>query len=165
MKGALRWIPVVLLTILTLATLSACTGFFRTNLPIPTIVIGRAVNQGGRWEVRISVANMPAGGLAGIAIKGDALATAEIDRSTLEAVGLNGFEVLFSDFVAPAPEGALCASNHRTAVEDGEILVLTFQATGAAPTIAIDGAKVELGSNANTLITTFDFSDIEYYTK
>ena len=164
MTDGRRWATALLAGALLLA-LSACTGLFHTNLPMPTIVVGRAVQQGGAWEVRISVANMPAGGLAGIAIKGDGLATAEIDRSTLEAVGLNGFEVLFSDFVAPAPEGALCASKLRTGVETGEILVLRFQATGTAPSIAIDGAKIELGTDADTLIETFDVSDVAYYTK
>ena len=146
-------------------TLSACTGFFRTNLPIPTIVVGRAINQGGRWEIRISVADMPAGGLAGVTIEGGGLTTTEIDRSTLEVEGLNGVEVLFSDSVSLAPQRGLCASNPHAGVEDGEILVLTFQATGTAPAITIVGGKTQVGGAVNILITAFDFSDIDYYTK
>ena len=147
-----------------LIALSACTGFFHTDVLIPTLLVTPAVRRADGWEIRISVANMPDGGLAGIAFKGDAITTTDIDVATLEAHASNQFLIWYYDFRSPYPQGALCATNHLRGVESGEILVLRFEAAGPSPSIAIDASQVELGSDANTLIAPFDIAyDVSYH--
>ena len=150
----------------SLIALSGCAGFFRTNVPIPTLLVTPAVQRAGRWEIRIAVANMPDGGIASIAFKGDALTTTDIDVYTLAVSSRNDFLSLYSDFRPPYPQGALCAVNYFGGVESGTILVLYFEATGPTPSIAIDASQVELGSDANTLIAPFDIAyEVSYQIK
>lgn len=154
-KAWSRWRVAALLAASSLVALSACTGLFRTDVPIPTLLVSPAVQRAGGWEIQISVANMPDGGVAGIAIKDNAFTTTDIDVDTLWARGLNDFQMWYYDFWPPYPQGALCATNAFRGVESGGILVLRFEATGPAPSIAIDPAQVELGSDANTPIGPF----------
>ena len=131
-----------------LLALSACTGFFHTDVPVPTLLVAPAFRGAAGWEIWISVANMPDGGLAGIAFKGDAITTTDIDVDTLVAHAANRFLIWDFDFRSPYPEGALCATNPFDGVESGEILVLRFEATGPSPSIAT-GTKLS-GSNRPT---------------
>jgi len=150
-----------------LLLLVACTGFRRTDVQEPVLIIGAAANMGGGvWEIKISVGDMPAGGAAAIAIKHNGLSFIDIDAASIQAEGLSGFVVVASDFVAPDPQGAVCAANAHTGVESGPILKLKFTATGGNPSIAIDKAEVEIASDAHTLIPLGDIeTDVEYYTK
>ena len=155
-----------LLLVGALVALSACTGFFRTDVPIPTLLVSPAVQRAGGWEIQISVANMPDGGVAGIAIQDSGLTTTDIDVGTLWARGLNDFLVWYYDFRPPYPQGALCATNASRGVESDAILFLRFEATGPAPSIAIDPAQVELGSDANAPIAPFDIAyGVTYHIK
>jgi len=161
-----RWRAIGLLAAGSLVALSGCAGFFATTVPIPTLLVAPAVRRANIWEIRISVVDMPAGGLAGIAMQNGGLTTTDIDVNTLTANGQNGFLVWWFDALPPDPQGALCATHAYSGIESGEILVLWFQATGPAPSITIDGSKIQLGSDANTLIAPFDIAyDVSYHLK
>ena len=154
----------ILCAAVVLLALSACTGLFHTDVPVPTLLVTPAFRGADGWEIRISVANMPDGGLAGIAFKGDAITTTDIDVDTLVAHAPNRFLMWYYDFQSPYPEGALCATNPFGGTESGEILVLRFEATGPSPSIAIDAGLVELGSDASTSIAPFDIAyDVSYH--
>jgi len=148
--------------------LTACMGGWFNPQLVATLIIGNAVAKGGNYEVLISVANMPDGGLSGIqfgTVGNEALTFTNVNMATVVAVGVSGFWVGPQQYTAPG-KGTLLAVNPATGVVGGTILKLTFQATAANPTVTVDKAKVTLLSHQNTWITTWDLdTDKAYYAK
>jgi hypothetical protein len=149
--------------------LTACIGGWLTPQARVTLIVGEPVASGGAYEVLISAINLPDGGLAGIQcgeLLDEALAFSDVDMSSVVATGLNGFLVTAEDFTTTANEGSLIAVNAATGIEGGAILKLTFQATGADPSVTVDETKVKLSSALDTWIALGQLvygSDKPYY--
>ena len=170
MGARTRLIVVAVLALGLILGLTACMGQWFTPKQVATLIIGKLMAAGNRGEVVISVANMPNGGLAGIRIGkvGDeGITFTNIDASSIIATGLNGFTVQAQDFATNAGKGCLLAVKPATGSVGGPILKITFEVTGANPTLTIpDASKVELSSDLNTLITTWTLgTDKAYYAK
>ena len=169
MRSRTRLAVVGLLAMGLAVGLTACMGGWFNPQVVATLIIGDPVAKGGNYEVLISVASMPDGGLASIAVDDLGFTYTNVDGSSVVATGLNGFVVLAQDFTTTLGKGRLTAPNAATGVEGGTIISITFTATGANPTFTIldvDKAKVSLGSHQNTWITTWDLgTDKAYYAK
>ena len=147
------------LTMGLLVALTACMGAWFTPQQKATLIIGQPVITGNRGEVRISVVNMPDGGVAGIKlgkVNDEAITFSDIDAASIVATGLNGFTVLAQDFTTNAGKGCLLGANASTGITGGKILKITFETTGVNPTFTIPQAnkvKLKLSSDLNTWIT------------
>jgi hypothetical protein len=98
--------------------LVACMGGWFTPQQIATLIIGNAVATGGNYEVLISVANMPDGGLAGIqfgTVGNEGLEFTNVDMTTVVAVGVSGFWIGPQQYTAPN-KGTLLAVNPATGI-------------------------------------------------
>jgi len=148
--------------------LTACMGGWFNPQVVATLIIGAPVAKGGNYEVLISVANMPDGGLSGIqfgTVGDEGLNFTNVDMTSVVATGLNGLTVTAQQYTAPG-KGTLLAVNPATGIVGGTILKLTFQATPANPTVTAVKAKFKLLSHQNTWITTWDLgTDKAYYAK
>lgn len=168
-----RLLGLALLAVLLALGITACMGGWFTPQLRVTLIIGDPVAKGGKVEVLISVANMPDGGLAGIqfgTVGSEALTFANVNMATVAATGLNGFLVTTKDFTTTPNKGSLIAVNAATGIEGGTILKLTFEATGANPTVTVEQAtvKVKLSSALNAWIALGQLvygSDKAYYAK
>jgi len=158
-----RFIVLSLLAFAVILTLSGCMGGWFTPKQQASLIVGEAVASGWKWEVIVSVVNMPDGGLAAIEIDEDGITLSQIDAATVSATGLNGFLLVIDDYTDPLPKGYLVAANAATGNESGPILKFSFDATGANPEVILDKAKIELLSDAFTWITDWDFGTKAYY--
>ena len=171
MGARTRLVAAGLLLVVVGIGLTACMGGWFNPQVVATLIIGAPVAKGGGYEVLISVANMPDGGLAGIQFGtagNEALTFSNnVITATIAAVGLSGFSVGAQNYIAgPPPKGTLIAVNPATGVDGGTILTLTFQATAANPTVTVDKTKVTLLSHQNTWITTWALEKTKaYYAK
>ncbi len=149
--------------------LHACTGNWFGTAEGPTLIIGKPVVAGEKGEVMISVANMPSGGLASIAIDDLGITYTNISPVSVQATGQNGFTVLAQDFTTTPGKGRLVAANPTSGSVGGTVLKITFTPSGGAPTFTIqsgDKGKVTLGSELNTLITAWELGTTKaYYAK
>ena len=157
-----------LLLVVVGIVLTACMGGWFTPQVVATLIVGDPVAKGGGYEVLISVVNMPDGGVAGIrfgTVGNEALTLTNVNTASVAASGENGFTVTEQQYSAPN-KGALIAVNPATGVDGGTILRLTFRATAANPTVAVDKTKVTLLSHQNTWITTWSLeTGKKYYAK
>jgi len=159
-----RRVVVGVLAVGLIFALTACMGGWFTHEQTATLIIGQPAISGNRGEVLISVTNMPNQGLASIAIDDQGITTANIDPTSVQVEGLNGFTILASEFVDT--HGCLAAANSTSGSVGGTILKITFEVTGANPTFTLDKTKVSIGNALNTLITTWDLNiDTSYYAK
>jgi len=159
-----RRVVLGLLAVGLILGLTACMGGWFTHEQKATLIIGQPAISGNRGEVLISVTNMPNQGLASIAIKDQGITTANIDPTSVQVEGLNGFTLLASKFVGT--DGRLAAVNSTSGSVGGTILKITFEVTGANPTFTLDKTKVSIGNALNTLITAWDLNiDTTYYAK
>jgi hypothetical protein len=149
--------------------LHACTGNWFGAAEGPTLIIGKPVVAGGKGEVMISVANMPKGGLASIAIDDLGITYTNISPVSVQATGQNGLTVLAQDFTTTPGKGRLVAANPTSGSVGGTVLKITFTPSGGTPTFTIqsgDKGKVTLGSALNTLITAWELGTTKaYYAK
>jgi len=168
MGARTRLVAAGLLLVVVGIGLAACMGGWFNPQVVATLIIGAPVAKGGGYEVLISVANMPDGGLAGIQFGtagNEALTFTNVDMATVVAVGVSGFWIGSQQYTAP-DKGTLLAVNAATGVVGGTILTLTFQATAANPTVTVDKTKVTLLSHQNTWITTWTLgTGKKYYAK
>jgi len=158
-----------LLAVGLILALTACMGQWFTQEQRPTLIIGQPVLTGNRGEVLISVTNMPQEGLASIAIDNLGITYVDIDGASIEATGLNGFDVLAQDFIITPGKGRLVAANPNVGSIGGTILKIAFETNGANPSLTIeqgDKGKVTLGSHLNTFINSWDLiTNTAYYAK
>jgi len=166
MGARTRLVAAGLLLVVVGIGLTACMGGWFNPQVVATLIIGAPVAKGGGYEVLISVANMPDGGLAGIQFGtagNEALTFTDVNIASVVASGKNGFTVTAQQYTAP-DKGTLIAVNPATGVDGGTILTLTFQATN--PTVTVDKTKVTLLSHQNTWITTWALEKTKaYYAK
>ena len=164
-----RWVVLGLLSVGLILALTACMGQWFTQEQKATLIIGQLVLTGNRGEVLISVTNMPQEGLASIAIDNLGITYADIDGASIEATGLNGFEVITQDFIITPGKGRLVAANSISGSVGGTIIKITFETNGANPSLTIeqgDVAKVTLGSHLSTLIHPWNLvTNKAYYAK
>jgi hypothetical protein len=138
--------------------LSACSGSWFTPEEEAGLIVRAPILVGETWEVVISVANIPHGGLAGIHIDQGGITTENVDESTMTASGMNGFVVTAQDYTDPEPKGTLIAVNPSEAITGGKILKFTFQATGESPVVTLDKSKVTLSTDLGTFVTSWELS-------
>lgn len=163
-----RWAVLSLLAVGLIFALTACMGQWFTQEQIATLIIGDPVAAGGKWEVLISVANMPDGGLASMAVYIDGMEYTVPLISNIVVTGLNGFTVLASEFNDATGKGRFVIANPATGSTGGTVLKLTFDATGVLTSadIAFDKIHTDLGSHFNTLINPWNLvTDKAYYAK
>ncbi len=159
----------ILLLVTLVLVLTSCFGNWFTAPTIAKLIVSDPVSVGGRYEVMISVTDMPSGGVAGIQFGTEtdpAIAFTNVDVSTITADGLSGFEVPSQKYTAGDPaQGCLMAVNGAASIESGPVLKLSFEATGD-PTVTVDEGRVSLSNGAPGWITGWDAAtDIAYYTK
>ena len=160
MRASNRRKLVFLLGVGLILALSACMGHWFTPKQVPTLIIGNPQIFGLKGEVIMSVANMPQGGLASIAIAnlGITYNNLSIVPASITATGLNGFRVLAQDFITTPGKGRLVAANAPSGLGSGTILKITFRVAGPGATFGVlpaDKGKVTLGSDHNTLTTNW----------
>jgi len=168
MGARVRWLGLVLLAAGTVF-LAGCFGQLFSSGLLPTLIIGEIQVVGDQGEVIFSVADMPDGGLAGIAINNLGITYQDIDGTTMVATGMNGFDVFAPDFTTTLGKGRLVAVNAAGAVVGGPIFRITFTVNGANPDVTIDPADkglVTLSSDLGTLIDPWDLGTPKaYYAK
>lgn len=166
-----RLLCLALLAVVLALGLTACMGGWFTPQLRATLIVGDPVAKGGKFEVIISVTNMPDGGLASIAVDADGMTYDNAKISNIGATGLNGFTVTASEFNDATGKGRFVIANPATGVEGGTILKLTFDANAAVTSADIGSSrftksKITLGSDLNTLITTWTLGTAKaYYAK
>jgi len=160
----------IALLIAVALSLAACFGHWFTPPQIAVLIVGPPVPKDEQYEVLISVADMPDSGLAAIQLGSIAQPAIEfsnnVNASTVTAEGLNGFRVTAQGYTAGPPvEGSLIAVYGGVALESGQVLKLSFEATGV-PTVTLDEARITLASAAPAWIAGWDLvTDVAYYTK
>ncbi|MFC2108136.1 hypothetical protein ACFLS5_01590 [Candidatus Bipolaricaulota bacterium] len=160
----------ILLLVGLAVTLTACFGHWFTPPQTGTLIVGASVPKGGRYELLISVADMPDGGVAGIELGTDTLPAIgfsnNVDGTTIVAEGLSGFRVTAQSYTAAAPiEGSLIAVYGGAPIEGGPVVKLSFEATGD-PTVTLDEAQIVLTNDVPTWIAGWDLeTGAAYYTK
>jgi hypothetical protein len=160
---------ILLLVALTLI-LTACFGQWFTPPQLGKLIVGAPIRVGGGYEVLISVADMPDGGVAGIelgTIAQPAIAFSDnVDGTTIVAEGLSGFWVTAQGYaVGPPIEGYLIAVYGGAPIEGGPVVKLSFEATGD-PTVTLDDTQIVLTSDVPTWIAGWDLATgAAYYTK
>jgi len=165
-----RHVGSILLLVGLAVTLTACFGHWFTPLQTGTLIVGPPVPVGGRYEVLISVVDMPDGGVAGIELGTDtwpAIAFSnDVDAATIAAEGVSGFRVTAEDYdTGPPAQGCLVAVYGGVPIESGQVLKLSFEATGV-PTVTLDEAQIVLTNDVPTWITGWDLTTgAAYYTK
>jgi hypothetical protein len=163
-------VGLILLLVGLAVTLTACFGHWFTPPQTGTLIVGASVQVGGRYELLISVADMPDGGVAGIELGTDALPAIgfsnNVDGTTIVAEGLSGFRVTAQSYTAAAPiEGSLIAVYGGAPIEGGPVLKLSFEATGD-PTVTLDETRINLASAIPAWIVGWDLeTGADYYTK
>jgi hypothetical protein len=170
-KARIQAIVAGMLAVGLIVGLSACMGHWFTPPQVATLIVGDPVASGGKWKVLISVANMPNGGLASMAVDADGITYNNAKISNIVATGLNGSTVLASEFDDATGKGRFVIANLATGSVGGTILEFTFD-TNATVTSAdlgsagFDKTKITLGSDINTLITTWSLGTTKaYYAK
>ena len=159
----------VLLLVAVTLTLTACFGHWFTPPQLATLIVGPPVGINGRYEVLISVADMPDGGVAGIqlgTVALPAIAFGNVDVATIVAEGLSGFRVTAQSYTAGDPaKGCVIAVYGGAPIVSGSVLKLTFEATGA-PAVTLDDTRIWLTNDVPTWIAGWDLeTGAEYYTK
>jgi hypothetical protein len=170
MASKAKHVVSILLVVSLALILAACIGHWFTPPQIGKLIVGPPVPKDGQYEVLISVADMPDGGVAGVQLGSIAQPAIEfsnnVDVSTVTAEGLNGFRVTAQGYTAGPPvEGSLIAVYGGVALESGQVLKLTFEATGD-PTVTLDDTRIDLASAAPAWVAGWDLvTDVAYYTK
>jgi hypothetical protein len=159
---------VLLLVAVTLA-LTACFGHWFTPPQLATLIVGPVVGINGRYEVLISVADMPDGGVAGIqlgTVALPAIAFVNVDVATIVAEGLSGFRVTAQSYTAGDPaKGCVIAVYGGAPIVSGSVLKLAFEAA-VAPAVTLDDTRIWLCNDVPTWIAGWDLeTGAEYYTK
>ena len=116
------------LVLLWVLILAGCFGPWFSSEPMPTLSLGEPAIENGQGSIRISVADMPNGGLAGIHVALGGLLYSREKVLNLAVEGLNGFIVLIQQFVDG--EGGFILVN-ASGIESGPILQLTFDVHGS----------------------------------
>ena len=172
MGARIRLVVVGLLAVGLILGITACMGRWFTPKQVATLIVGDPVATGGKYEVLISVANMPDGGLASMAVDVDGMTYNTTKISNIVATGLNGFMVPASEFNDATGKGRFVIANPNAGSVGGTVAKLTFDANAAVTSADIGSSrftksKITLGSALNTLITTWDLSSnaADYYAK
>ncbi len=148
------------------ASLSACVADWSGAPPAATLVVGKPRVTAERGGVLIYVTSMPGEGLAAISIGDLGLTFSDIVPASIEAIGVNGFTVLASDFSTTLGKGRLVAVNPSCGIAGGTAIRITFETCGEAPLLVIlaeDKPKVVLGSAQNTRITSWTLGTEKSY--
>ena len=160
-----------MLVFLALAlALTSCMGQWFTPLLTGKLIAGPPVRVGAQYEVLISVADMPDGGVAGIQLGTDTepaiTFTNNVDGLTITAEGLSGFRVTAQSYTAGPPvEGCLIAVYGGAPIESGPVVKLSFEATGL-PEVTLIEARVVLANDLPAWIAGWGLvTDAAYYTK
>jgi len=152
-----------------LLALSGCSGFFSTPPQLGTLIVGSVQRTGASGYVLVSVADMPGGGLAAVKlgeVGHEAILLTDIDPASVKIEGKNGFILLAQKFGASG--GVVVAADAAGGVVGGEVLKFTFTVTGPNPAFAVVKANIELASDAEAFITTWNLkttADYDYYTR
>ena len=159
----------ILLLLALAGTLTACFGHWFTPPQLAVLIVGPPVAQGGRYEVILSVADMPDGGVAGIQLGTVALPAIEftnVDVATITAEGASGFRVTAQDYTAGPPiAGCLVAAYGGAPIVSGPVLRLSFEATGV-PTVTLDETRIRLTNDVPMWIAGWNLdAGAAYYTK
>ncbi len=149
--------------------LTSCFGHWLTPPTIAKLILSDPIRVGGKYEVLISVTDMPDGGIAGIQLGTEAqpaITFTNVDVTTITTEGLNGFEVTSQTYTAgPPAKGCLIAVNGAASIESGTVLKLSFEATGD-PTVTLDENLVSPANGVPAWIFAWDLAiDVAYYTK
>lgn len=163
-----RRLGLLVVTASLVLALTSCFGHWFTPPTIGKLIVSDPIRAGGKYEVLISVVDMPDGGVAGIqlgTIAQPAIAFTDVVVATITAEGLNGFQVNSQAYSARPPvEGCLVAVYGAAPVESGPVLKLSFEATGD-PTVTLHETLVSLANAVPAWITAWDLvAGAAYYT-
>ena len=170
MTSLARRLVSILVLVGLLLSLAACFGHWFTPPQLAVLIVSPPIPKGGRYEVLISVAKMPDGGVAGIQLGTVALPaiefSADVDSATIVAEGLSGFRVTAESYTAGPPvEGCLIAAYGGVPIVSGPVLKLSFEATGV-PTVTLDETRISLASAVPAWIAGWSLdTGADYYTK
>jgi hypothetical protein len=146
--------------------LSACMGNWLGTQTKATLIIGDPVVSTGKGQLILSVSDMPDEGLASLAVYLGGMTYVTTKVSNVVVTGMNGFTVLASQFVGG--NGGFVIVNPTSGTVTGPVAKLEFDVTGTVASTDFTFAKtnITLGSELNTLITTWDLGTGKaYYAK
>jgi hypothetical protein len=106
-------------------TLSGCIGAWFGRDTKPRLFLSSPANIGDEWEIVLSVAKMPQGGLAAIHVHPGGLFYSPGGLSRLDVQGLNGF-IAVASHVDEDGKASFILLNVAAGVETGDIARLTF---------------------------------------
>ena len=148
--------------------LYACTGSWVNPGYRASLVIGAPVVTGTHGEVLISVAEMPEGGMASLAVDLSGMSYDNLKIKDVAIKGLNGFIVLAREFNDSIGEGRFVIANPNAGSVGGPVAKLLFNVAGSlAPgDLLFDRGHITIGSHLNTLITDWELiTGKAYYAK
>ena len=165
---AKRFGSILLLVALSLI-LTACFGHWFTPPQTGKLIVGPPVRIATHYEVLISVADMPDGGVAGVQLGTVALPAIEfanVNAATIVAEGSSGFEITAQGYsAAPPVEGYLVAVYSGAPIVAGPILKLSFEAMGV-PTVTLNDSRIWLTNDVPAWIAGWSLeTGAAYYTK
>jgi len=120
----------------------------------PSLLASDPVVTGTTGTVILSVENMPAGGLASIAVQTDGVTYDKNTISNIHVAPLSGFVTLAQDFNDSTGKGAFVLANATGGVTTGPIASLVFTVSSSIDPqpFTFDISKIELGSASNALV-------------
>ena len=168
MRGRIQIALLAVLATGLVLGLSACMGNWLGTPTKATLIIGDPVLSTGKGQVILSVADMPQEGLASLAVDLDGMTYPGAKVSHVVVTGINGFTVLASQFNDVTGKGRFVIVNPTSGTVTGPVAKLEFDMTGTVTKtdFVFLKTKIELGSELNTLITTWDLETGKaYYAK
>ncbi len=139
-----------------IACLTGCLmGGWWSDATVATLVIGEVANTGATGEILLSVRDMPAGGLASIAVVIGGMTYDDERISSVTIEGLDGFTVLASEFDDATGRAGFLLAHPSGGLVDGDFARLTFDTTSSASVrtdFDFDEAQITLGDDNNETI-------------
>jgi len=162
MIGSPRAVSILAMLLALILVLAGCMRWFTPRQEVE-LVFSEPTGTGGHGEVRVSVLNVPDGGLASMSI--DSLLGFLGGMGNVTVTPSSGFRIL-AEYVDEA-SGIMKVAAVRSAggLDSGTILTLSYETAG---TPDLDFGKigtVVLGTDDNTRVTYRGVSEADYYTK
>lgn len=158
---ASRWGILCVIGLVVAIGLSACMDMLSTP-QVPTLILGEVVVFGDRGELLISVTDMPASGLASVAVDlgGITYDVAKVSNVTLE--GVFGFKIVVEQFAGG--DGGFVVVQPSAGLRGGGFVKLCFDVTGDVSLADFQFTKADFTlADDNHQVFDFEMADAHDY--